>query len=147
MYCVCHAFASVHCCPVVTCWERAVLLVSFVMFNCVLVTFPSGILGQVWYLIVTIPDLCRCLYFQLKINRENIQIANHICHKKKQILFSLSQNLTWSTYDIHDGSTWRPNMHLPLMLCVRIRLRMCNNCIFLWECLRSSFPFSVCHIV
>ena len=29
----------------------------FVMFNCVLVTFPCGILGQVWYLIVSIPDL------------------------------------------------------------------------------------------
>ena len=26
MYCVCHAFASVHCCLVVTCWERADLL-------------------------------------------------------------------------------------------------------------------------
>ena len=23
MSCVCHAFASVHCCIVVTCWERA----------------------------------------------------------------------------------------------------------------------------
>ena len=31
---------------------------SFVMFNCVIVTFPCGILGQVWYLIVSIPDLC-----------------------------------------------------------------------------------------
>ena len=31
----------------------------FVMFNCVFVTFPYGILGQVWYLIVSIPDLCR----------------------------------------------------------------------------------------
>ena len=27
----------------------------FVMFNCVFVTFPCGILGQVWYLIVLIP--------------------------------------------------------------------------------------------
>ena len=25
---------------------------------CVFVTFPCGILGQVWYLIVSIPDLC-----------------------------------------------------------------------------------------
>ena len=28
----------------------------FVMFNCVFVTFPCGILGQVWYLIVSIHD-------------------------------------------------------------------------------------------
>ena len=30
---------------------------SFVMLNCVFVTFQCGILGQVWYLIVSIPDL------------------------------------------------------------------------------------------
>ena len=28
----------------------------FVMFNCVFITFPCGILGQVWYLIVSFPD-------------------------------------------------------------------------------------------
>ena len=31
---------------------------SFVMLNSVFVTFLCGILGQVWYLIVSIPDLC-----------------------------------------------------------------------------------------
>ena len=31
---------------------------SFVMFHCVFVFLPCGILGQVWYLIVSIPDLC-----------------------------------------------------------------------------------------
>ena len=36
----------------------------FVMFNCAFLTFSYVILGQVWYLIVMIPDLCRlsCLY-------------------------------------------------------------------------------------
>ena len=33
----------------------------FVMFNCVFVTFARGILGQVRYLIVSIPYLCRLL--------------------------------------------------------------------------------------
>ena len=37
----------------------------FVMFNCVFVTFPSGILGQVWCLIVSIPDLCHLSYFPI----------------------------------------------------------------------------------
>ena len=37
---------------------------SFVMFYCVFVTFPCGILGQVWYLIAAIPDLCHLSYFQ-----------------------------------------------------------------------------------
>ena len=37
---------------------------SFVMFNCVFVTFPFGILGQVLDLIVSIPDLCHLCYFK-----------------------------------------------------------------------------------
>ena len=38
----------------------------FVMFNCVFVFFPCGILGQVWYLIVSIPDLCSFSYLNTK---------------------------------------------------------------------------------
>ena len=34
----------------------------FVVFNCVFVTFPCGILGQVWYLIVSFPGLCLLSY-------------------------------------------------------------------------------------
>ena len=36
------------------------------MFNCVSFSFPCGILGQVWYLILLIPDLCRLSYFQFQ---------------------------------------------------------------------------------
>ena len=35
----------------------------FVMLNCIFVTFPCGILGQVWHLIVSFPDPCRLSYF------------------------------------------------------------------------------------
>ena len=35
---------------------------SFVMSNCDVVTFPIGILGQVWCLIVSIPDRCPLSY-------------------------------------------------------------------------------------
>ena len=59
MFCVCHAFASVNCCCVVTCWERADLLALVCDVYCVFITFPCGILGQVWYLIVSFPDLWR----------------------------------------------------------------------------------------
>ena len=38
---------------------------SFVVLNCVVVTFPFGILGQVWYLIVSIPDFAPFLTFIL----------------------------------------------------------------------------------
>ena len=48
----CNTVLSVPCSLVVTCWERADLLaLLYVMFSCVFVTFPYGVLGQVWYLI------------------------------------------------------------------------------------------------
>ena len=31
---------------------------SFVMLKCVFITFPYDILGQMWYLVVSIPDFC-----------------------------------------------------------------------------------------
>ena len=40
-------------------------LLLFVTFGCVFVTFPCGILGQVCYLIVSIPDLSHPSYFVL----------------------------------------------------------------------------------
>ena len=51
--CVCLAFLSVCCCLVVTCWERDDLLALVGDVCCIFVTFPCGILGQVWYLIVS----------------------------------------------------------------------------------------------
>ena len=60
-FCVSHAFASVHCCLEVTCWERADRLALY----CIFVTFPCGILGQVWYFIASFPDLCRLSYFYI----------------------------------------------------------------------------------
>ena len=47
--------------------ERAdFLALLYVMCFCLFVTFPYGILGQVWHLIVSIPDLylCRLPYFK-----------------------------------------------------------------------------------
>ena len=59
MFRVCHAFLTVHCSLVVTCWEWTnPLALLYVMFSCVFVIFPCGVLGQVWYLIVSIADLC-----------------------------------------------------------------------------------------
>ena len=47
----------------VTCWESADLLALVGDVYCICVTFPCGILGQVWYLIISFPDLCRLSYF------------------------------------------------------------------------------------
>ena len=61
---VCQAVLSVPCSLVVTWWERADLLaLLYVMISCVFVTFPYEVLGQVWYLIVSIPDHCLLPYF------------------------------------------------------------------------------------
>ena len=63
--CVSYVFASVHCWLVVTCWERADLLALVDYAYCIFVTFSCGILDQVWYLIVSIPDLYRLTLFTL----------------------------------------------------------------------------------
>ena len=49
---------------VVTCWERVDHLALAQVGNvyCIFVTFLCGVLGQVWYLIVSFPDLCRVSY-------------------------------------------------------------------------------------
>ena len=50
---------SVYCSLVVTCWEGADLLALLcAKFSCAFVTFLCGGPGQVWYLIVSIPDIC-----------------------------------------------------------------------------------------
>ena len=72
--CISHAFASVHCCLVVTCRERADLLAFVGDFYCIFVTFPCGILGQVWYLIISFADLCRLSYLVYKFKRIVVSI-------------------------------------------------------------------------
>ena len=62
--CVSHAFVSVHCCLVVTCWERADLLALVGDVYCNIVTFPCGILVSGTWLIfavfLTLHDIQIC---------------------------------------------------------------------------------------
>ena len=60
--CVSHAFVSVHCCLVVTCWEMADLLALVGDVYC---TFPSVILGQVCYLVLSFPEPRRLSYLHI----------------------------------------------------------------------------------
>ena len=63
---VCQTFLSVPCNLVVTCWEVADLLaLLYMVFSCGFVTFPYGVLGQVWYmhLSVSISDHGLLTYF------------------------------------------------------------------------------------
>ena len=56
-------YASVYICLVVTCWESADLLALVCGVLLSVCHFPIGILGPVWYWIVSIPDLCNLTYF------------------------------------------------------------------------------------
>ena len=64
---LCLVFVMLSCLFIAALWSPAgkglTSWLSFVMVNCVFVTFPYGILGQVCYLIVLIPDLCHLSYF------------------------------------------------------------------------------------
>ena len=62
---------------IVALWSHAALVL---MFNCVFVTFPCGTLGQVWYLIVSIPDFCRLSFFVncLQLQTTLLTVVNHI---------------------------------------------------------------------
>ena len=56
-------FVMLSCLFIAALWSPAekganLLALLYVMFSCVFVTFLCGILGQVWYLTVSIPDLC-----------------------------------------------------------------------------------------
>ena len=66
---LCLVFVMLSCLFIAALWTPAgkglTLGCCFVMLICVFVTFPCGILGQVWYLIVSIPDLCRLSFFEL----------------------------------------------------------------------------------
>ena len=66
--CVSYAFTSLHCCIASPAGKGLTSWFSFVIINCVFVTFPFGILGQFWYLIGSIPDLCHISYFEIFVN-------------------------------------------------------------------------------
>ena len=70
-----HTVFSVPCSLVVTCWEKTDLFtLSRVMFTCVYVTFPYGVLGQEWYLIVSIPDRCFLPYLLQSADNPETQL-------------------------------------------------------------------------
>ena len=79
--CVCYAF--LHVCLYVPCghllgkgWSLA-LVCGFLLSVCY---FPIGILGQVWYLIVSIPDLCTLTYFVIANNAYPEEMP-HFCQR------------------------------------------------------------------
>ena len=66
--------------------------------------FPIGILGQVWYLIVSIPDLCNLTYFQSKLV-EHCSVALEGVFTSKETAFKLCSPAIVNII-VH----WCPNM-------------------------------------
>ena len=73
MFCVCHAFLSVHCSLVVTFY---LLTLLHVMFSSVFVTFSCGVLGYVWYLVELILIFAFLLTFFGREYRVKVLIEN-----------------------------------------------------------------------
>ena len=66
-------FVAALCSPA---WKGLTSWLLFVTFNCVFAAFPCGILGQVWYLIVSIPDLCCLSYFLLCLKETELPLPS-----------------------------------------------------------------------
>ena len=76
---------------VVTCWEGlASLALLDIMFSCAFFTFQCGVLVQVWYLFVSIPDLCPLLC-QVIVTYGDRERRLHICNKYQN-------HICWSLY-------------------------------------------------
>ena len=88
MSCVFQAFASVHCSLVVTWRERADLLALVCDVYCDFVTFPFGILGQVWYFIVSIPGPC-CLSYFVACEQQRCRPACASAQSDQRLCYSL----------------------------------------------------------
>ena len=76
--CLCYTVLSVSFSLVVTCCENADFLALIYLIFFIFITFPYGILGQVWYLIVSIPDFCHLSYFANTCQRhETLKYLHH----------------------------------------------------------------------
>ena len=67
-------YASVYMCLVVTWWERADLWAFVCGVLLCVCYFPIGILGQVWYWIVSIPDFCTLTLNRMKCSETYFDI-------------------------------------------------------------------------
>ena len=92
-------FASAHCCNVVTCCKRADLWALVGDVYCMFVNFTCG---QVWYLIVSFPDLCLLSCFHLQI-REIRQFSE--CAKIHTMLCQFILDITRNSVLLHHAYT------------------------------------------
>ena len=126
--------ASVYMCLVVNCWERTdlfALVCGVLLWVC---HFPIGILGQVWYLIVSIPDLCTLTYFDPKSElRVRLVPSNWFKPSSKIFYWHFPGNISFVD-------------HLCYLCCVFVMLRHVYCCcvVTCWE--RADLLALVCNV-
>ena len=54
-------------------WLADLWTFLYVMFSCGFVTLPYDVLGQVWYLVKLIPDICLIIFSLLHTNNRDTQ--------------------------------------------------------------------------
>ena len=101
--------ASSYWCFVVTCWERADILTLVCDVVLWVYYFPIGILSQVWYLFVSIPDLCSLSY--LAVDWGNLIFAGTMVDKLCEFLFVTGPSLITCTYSIRSFMLWPGSFH------------------------------------
>ena len=91
-YYLCFVFVMLSCLFIATLWSPAgkglTSWLSCLMIYCVFVTCPCGVLCQVWYLIVSISDLCFLNYFVQKASLAtmlNCQLYYYYPNKKTRV--------------------------------------------------------------
>ena len=92
LFCCCFVFAIAFCSVFfVALWSpvgkglTCTLALLCVTFSCAFVTFPYGVLGQVGYSIVSIPDICLLSYFLTK--------RVEVCFRRASFLLHLAASL------------------------------------------------------
>ena len=93
LLCVFFVFAMLSCLFIAALWSPAgkgasLLALLYVVLSCAFVTFQCGVLGQVWCLIVSIPDICLLTYFYDRfhgyVNNKDavdvVQVCVRACH-------------------------------------------------------------------
>ena len=90
--------------------------------------FPIGILGQVWYLIVSIPDLCTITYFYLNLSIFTVFLKN------KNIILKIrrSKVTDYAALNLTSLASWQ----IVQTQFIR-RILQCQCCVWSW-----SAPFA-----
>ena len=70
---------------------------SFVVSYCEFVTFPIGILGQVWYLIVSISDLCTLTYLA---NATVCKLQRNFKITTQRVMSNICKSVLWAIIDL-----------------------------------------------